>query len=140
MSAAFTLPVRVYYEDTDAAGIVYYPNYLRFAERARTEFLRFIGFDHIRLAREERMHFVVRSCGVEYLRPAMLDDALMVDTHIRSIGGARLDLLQIVRRDDDILVEITIRLACMGADGKPVRLPAALRQRFETLSKQEEAV
>lgn len=140
MSAAHTLPVRVYYEDTDAAGIVYYPNYLRFAERARTEFLRDIGFDHIRQAREERMHFVVRSCAVEYLRPARLDDALMVETHISALGGARVDLRQIVTRDSVPLVEIDIRLACMGPDGRPVRLPGGLRQRFESLSKQEEAV
>ena len=140
MSAVHTLPVRIYYEDTDAAGIVYYPNYLRFAERARTEFLRDIGFDHIRLAREERMHFVVRSCAVDYLRPARLDDALTVETHISAIAGARLDLRQIVTRDAETLVEIDIRLACMGPDGRPVRLPAALRQQFERLSKQEEAV
>ena len=134
-----SLAIRVYYEDTDAAGIVYYPNYLRFAERGRTEFLRAIGYDHVRLAREEGMHFVVRRCEIDYLASARLDDLVRVDTTVLALGGATLDMDQTVLRDDAVLARARVRLACMSVEGRPRRFPAALRARFEELQSREEA-
>ena len=134
-----SLDIRVYYEDTDAAGIVYYPNYLRFAERGRTEFLRAIGYDHVRLAREEGLHFVVRRCEIDYLAPARLDDLVRVDTAILAMGGATLDMDQTISRGGAVLVKARVRLACMGVEGRPRRFPAALRARFEELETREEA-
>lgn len=120
------LSVRVYYEDTDAAGIVYYANYLRFAERARTELLRSLGF-----SRTDQTHgvaFAVRNCTVDYLAPARLDDGLDIETQIVNLQGASLEVAQTIRRDGKTLVHLTVRMACMGGDGNVVRMPAELRE------------
>lgn len=121
------LPVRVYYEDTDAAGIVYYANYLRYAERGRTEMLRRVGGEHMRLMRQEGIAFAVRHCTADYLAPARLDDALEVRTRLVEVAGASLRARQDVRRDGTDLVRLTVRLACLRGDGRPARLPAGLR-------------
>jgi acyl-CoA thioester hydrolase len=120
-------PIRVYYEDTDAAGIVYYANYLKFAERARTEWLRETGHEHAALMKERGFAFAVRRCAVEYLKPARLDDLLEVETQILAFGAATLDILQIVRRDDVTLAELKIQLALLGPEGRPARLPESVR-------------
>jgi acyl-CoA thioester hydrolase len=86
-------PIRVYYEDTDAGGVVYYANYLRFAERARTEFMREAGADHAGMLRDTGLSFFVRRCEVDYLKPARLDDFLQVETQIINVGGASLEAL-----------------------------------------------
>ena len=101
--SAFEWPVRVYFEDTDAGGIVYHASYLRFAERARTEWLRALGFGQRGLAERFGCIFAVRRCGLDCRRPARLDDALVVVTRPRSIGGARLALSQEVRRGAELL-------------------------------------
>lgn len=142
MSGRHRFAVRVYYEDTDAGGVVYHANYLRFAERARTEFLRDLGFDHARLAREAGLVFVVRACAVDFRRPARLDDALDVVTEVARLGGARLDLIQTVepRGGGPPLVEMTIRLACADAAGKPRRLPAGLARSMNRSRHERETV
>lgn len=122
-----SFPVRVYYEDTDAGGVVYYANYLRFAERARTELLRELGFDHTALLRDEGLVFAVRGCEAEYLRPARLDDLLEVRSRFVEATGASLWLDQTVTRDGETLVELKLRLVCLRADGRPARLPSVLR-------------
>jgi acyl-CoA thioester hydrolase len=119
-------PIRVYYEDTDAAGIVYYANYLKFAERGRTEMLRERGFEHRRIRAEQGLAFVVRRCVIDYHRPARLDDALWVETAIARIGRASLDLAQVIRTEDNILVSLEVRLALLNEKLRPVRVPAAL--------------
>lgn len=126
-------PARVYYEDTDAAGIVYYANYLKFAERARTEMMRCLGTEHRSLMREAGIAFAVRSCSADYLAPARLDDPLIVRTKIRELRGASMRAVQTVaRRDSDggetLLVEMEIRLACMDGNLRPARLPALVRR------------
>lgn len=118
---------RVYYEDTDAAGLVYYANYLRFAERARTEALREGGCDHAQLFRDTGVALVVRRCVVDYLAPARLDDMLSIETRVVAVRGATIDLLQTVRRGESDLVRIEIRLVAMTRDGRPTRIPAAVR-------------
>jgi acyl-CoA thioester hydrolase len=119
-------PLRVYYEDTDAAGIVYYANYLKFVERARTELLRERGIDHRRLQADHGLAFAVRDCAIDYIRPARLDDALEVHTRVLEISGATIRIEQTVRRAREALVRITMRIVCLREDGRPARLPAPL--------------
>jgi len=132
-AAAHRFPVRVYYEDTDAAGIVYYANYLKFAERARSEWLREIGGDEAKALRASGLLFVVRRCEVEYLQAARLDDLLEVVTRVTGFAGATLDLEQIVRRDEVELVTMNVTRACLNAAGRPARLPTALRAALASL-------
>ena len=138
MSASITpgihsMKLRVYYEDTDAAGIVYYANYLKFAERGRTEMIRKLGFAHSEIAKEIGTLFTVRRCSIDYRAPARLDDALTVDTRVVEIGGATLLLDQQIRRDEDILVQIDMLVACIGREGRARRVPAGLRAALITL-------
>ncbi len=121
------LTCRVYYEDTDAAGIVYYANYLKFAERARTEFMRCLGADHTELRNVDGLAFAVRRCTVDYLRPARLDDVIAVHTRVTHVGGASLSMDQTVRRDGEDITALDVRLVCIDADGQPLRLPDRLR-------------
>ena len=122
------MPVRVYYEDTDAGGIVYYANYLKYAERARTELLRANGIENSTLLDEQNVAFAVRECHADYIKPARLDDALEVRTRVTETGGASLRMHQDVCRDGDVLVAIDVRLACMDiTNGTPKRLPKVVR-------------
>ncbi len=122
-----SLPLRVYYEDTDAAGMVYHANYLKFAERGRSEMLRSLGFPHRKLAAEEGVGFAVRRCSIEYLAPAWLEDALVVDTTLVELGAATLNLRQQIRRAGELLADLDVLVACIGRDGRPRRVPGALR-------------
>jgi acyl-CoA thioester hydrolase len=127
-------PIRVYFEDTDAGGVVYHGNYLKFAERARTELMRAGGFDHSGLAKEHGVLIVVRDCTMEFIAPARLDDALEVRSQITTIGGASLSIRQEVFRPmpetggDKLLVRVELRLACIDREFRPARLPEALKR------------
>lgn len=121
---------RVYYEDTDAAGVVYYANYLKYAERARSELLREMGTDNSSLLRQHGVVFAVKDCAVYYHEPARLDDALQIHTRILKIGGASFSAEQRVERSGRLLVGMTVRVACLNAEGRPARLPGALRSAF----------
>jgi acyl-CoA thioester hydrolase len=127
-------PIRIYYEDTDAAGIVYYANYLKFIERARTEMMRLYGVEHERARQSGGTAFIVRRCEIEYVAPARLDDELVVETRIKELGGASILLGQDVLRDAATLVRATVLVACIGAHGRPVRLPAELRSSLSSLN------
>lgn len=130
-TAVFSWPVRVYYEDTDAGGVVYYANYLRFLERARTEWLRSLGFEQAKLLRDFGVIFVVKRVAIEYLQPARFDDALTVTVQLSSMKHASLDLSQSVLREVP-LIEAQVVIACVDPTRfKPARLPAALQQRLE---------
>ena len=122
-----SMPLRVYYEDTDAAGIVYYANYLKFVERGRTEMMRELGFAHSGIAAESGIVFTVRRLTADYRQPARLDDLLSVETRIVEIVGATLLLDQRVCRDGAVLAALDVLVACVGRDGKPRRVPPALR-------------
>ena len=126
-------PVRVYYEDTDAAGIVYYASYLRFAERARTEMLRALGIGQEEMRRVHGLGFVVRRLEVDYPRPARLDDELVIETRPLRIGAASLDLQQLVRRGDELLTRLVVQVALVDDAGRPKRLPSVLRERLSGL-------
>lgn len=131
----FSLPVRVYYEDTDAGGVVYYANYLKFLERARTEWLRAAGFEQPELMRDHNVIFVVRSVAIEYLQPARFNDALDVTVRLEKLGSCTIDVFQTVERDAR-LVEARVRIVCVDQRNgfKPVRIPAFIRQQLEGAS------
>ena len=133
--AAFSVPVRVYWEDTDAAGIVFYANYLKFFERARTEWLRSLGHEQERLRAEHGTMFVVTDTAVRYRLPARLDDLLDVTVHLQHVGRARMSIRQQVRRRDGresvLLAEGTIRIGCVSSiEGagtfRPQRIPISI--------------
>ena len=128
------LPIRVYYEDTDAGGIVYYASYLRFAERARTEMLRLAGIEQDRLRAESGLSLAVRSCAVDYLKPARLDDRLDIVSQVSALGGASLVAAQDVFCSANLLARLSVRLACIGRSGRAVRLPLFLRAALEPFS------
>ena len=124
-------PLRVYYEDTDAAGIVYHASYLRFAERGRTEMLRELGFDHRSLAQKHGVVFAVSRCLIDFRRPARLDDLLEVRTRPLAVGGARLELEQLVTRADATLAKLVVTLAVLDrSELRPKRLPDDVRAKF----------
>ncbi|MGE5269092.1 MAG: tol-pal system-associated acyl-CoA thioesterase [Thiohalocapsa sp.] len=122
------MPLRVYYEDTDASGIVYYANYLKFAERGRTEMMRELGFAHSGIVADSGVVFTVRRLSADYRLPARLDDALCVITQVVEIAGATILLDQQIRRGDVPLVVLEVLVACVGQDGRPRRVPPGLRQ------------
>jgi acyl-CoA thioester hydrolase len=123
--SGFVWPVRVYYEDTDAGGIVFYANYLKYFERARTELLRACGVDQRRLDEEAGIVFVVRRTALDYTAPARLDDLLTLDSRVDRLGGASVDFTQEAWRGEELLATGSIRVACVArATLKPAALPA----------------
>ncbi|MFK7161445.1 tol-pal system-associated acyl-CoA thioesterase [Marinospirillum sp. MEB164] len=131
LSQSFVWPVRVYYEDTDAGGRVYYVNYLKFMERARTEWLRDLGWEQSVLP----VLFVVRQAQIDYVAPALLDDALKVDVQLTHQQGARLHFVQQIWRDEVCLCRAEIQVACIDAQThQPCRLPAELRAALQPKS------
>ena len=120
----FSFPIRVYYEDTDAGGIVYYANYLRFAERARTEYLRHIGFNQDDLLKNKGVGFVVRECKVSYKTPAKLDDALNITCKVTELKGVSLKMEQTLYRNDTILAQIEVTLVFLSIQTmRPTKIP-----------------
>ena len=139
--AVHRLPIRVYYEDTDAGGLVYHSNYLRFAERGRTEMLRALGSAHTDLVQTEGVTFAVRRCEIDFRWPAKLDDLLEVETRIADIGGASIVFEQTIFKVDDmaattdrrLLVRILLTVFCLNPQGRPVRLPGPVRLALDDL-------
>jgi len=125
------LAVRVYYEDTDFSGRVYHASYVRFMERGRTEWLRTLGYEHGALAGEQRVVFAVRRLEIDYFAPAAIDDLLRIETRVASVRGAAIEFAQIVARGDKTLAAATILVAALR-DGRPMRIPPALRAQLET--------
>ena len=127
----FLWPVRVYYEDTDAGGLVYYANYLKYMERARTEWLRGVGFEQTDLAHCHGVIFVVRSAAIEYLVPARFNDELQVTVELIKVGAGQIDLVQRVSRGDTLLVQAAVKLACVArATMRATRIPQPLATRI----------
>lgn len=123
-------PIRVYYEDTDLAGIVYYANYLKFIERARTEWVASLGVDQIALKARDGIVFAVRRVEADYLRPAKFADDLVVETRMQSLGGARIVLDQAILRGGERLFASIVTLVCLTEDGHAARLPAEVRAKL----------
>lgn len=127
---AHSFAVRVYYEDTDLAGIVYYANYLKFIERARTEWVAALGVDQMALRAAQGIVFAVRRVEADFLRPAKFGDDLLVETSVQSLGGARIVLEQVVTRGGERLFASVVTLVCLTEDGHAARLPVDLRARL----------
>jgi len=126
------LAVRVYYEDTDAGGVVFFPNYLKFFERARTEWLRSLGYEQSRMALDHQRIFVIRNLDMAYRKPARLDDLLTIRTLVTRVGRASIHFAQRALRGTELLAEGTIEVCCVDADSlKPAGLPANLRATLE---------
>lgn len=126
--SVFVWPVRVYYEDTDAGGIVFYANYLKFAERARTEMIRLMGFESARLQDDLGVAIAVHHISADYVSPARLDDLLSVHTSIDEIGGASITMHQVIKLDHRIVCDIRVRVVCINlAKGRAERLPSHIR-------------
>jgi acyl-CoA thioester hydrolase len=123
------LTLRVYYEDTDFSGRVYHASYLRFLERGRTEWLRNQGFEQRELAAAGTLVFAVRRIEIDYLMPALMDDLLTIETRIDTVGGASIDFAQLISRGDEKLVKAFVCVAALS-NGRPVRLPKNMRERF----------
>lgn len=129
---SFAWPVRVYYEDTDSGGVVYYANYLKFLERARTEWLRALGFEQTELLRDYNVLFVVRRVEIDYLRPARFNDALTVTLAVRGMGRSWVELDQTATRGAEVLVTAHIKIVCVnGQSFKPAGIPSAIKVKME---------
>jgi acyl-CoA thioester hydrolase len=131
---AFSIPVRVYYEDTDAGGVVYYANYLRFFERCRTEWMRAAGYGQAQLATESGIGFVARKASCEYLKPARLDDELSIGLQVEKLTRVRVIFRQWASRGDDVLVTGNVEIACVNmATMTPAPIPDFLHTKLEAL-------
>ena len=128
----FTYPIRVYYEDTDAGGVVYHARYLHFFERARTEYLRQLGFSQQILLAEMQLAFVVKTMEIDYCYPARLDDLLLVETLVEEVKGATIRFVQTLKRNETILCKSAVKVACVGLGKmKPVAIPAGIKAEFQ---------
>jgi acyl-CoA thioester hydrolase len=130
----FTWPLRIYYEDTDAGGVVYHANYLRFMERARSEWLRSLGFEQDRLRQQDGVIFTVTQITIDFRRPARFNDSIIVTTQVTNFRGASLVFAQHIARGEDRLVDATVRVAALNAATlRPRPLPSELTQRLKVL-------
>ena len=131
MNSVFKWPQRVYYQHTDAGGMVFHANYLAFMENARTEMLQAANVDLGKLLRDDGVCFVVHSANIRFIRPALLNDMLATTARVEKVGGARMVFEQQVRRGEELLVEATITIACVDAKTyKLIPVPAAIREKF----------
>ena len=128
---AHNIDIRVYYEDTDAGGIVFYANYLRFAERGRTEYLRDLGYENKSLMDKQGVIFVVRKVEADYLTPSYLDDMLRMETSVIELKNASFKMKQSLFRHNELIFSVDVILVCVDRAGKPVRLPDELRTAME---------
>lgn len=123
-----SIQFRVYYEDTDSGGVVYYANYLKFAERARTELLRAIGLNQSALAKEQDLLFVVRNVNMELFSPAKLDDLLEITTYVKDISGAAMQMIQEVQCNKKNIAAIDVTVVCINSNFRPKRIPNEIKQ------------
>jgi acyl-CoA thioester hydrolase len=130
----FSFPVRIYFEDTDSGGVVYHSNYLKFMERARTEWLRSVGIDQRHLKHEELIMFVVHRIDIQYKLPARFNDDLVVKSELIEIGSSKIEFRQMIYRDEELLIDANVDIACIDSEKfKPVRIPSAVKQTMESL-------
>ena len=131
MSMQFTYTVKVYYEDTDAEGVVYYANYLKFLERARTEAIYSLGLTNTKLLNDCGVLIIVKSCNINYLRPAKFEDNLKINSTIKSITRTSFVMKQVINRNKDLISEAEIRLVTINRKGKPIKIPDILKNQFK---------
>ena len=135
----YCLPLRIYYEDTDAGGIVYYANYLRFAERARTEMLRHAGIEQQGFRAQNGLIFAVSSCQIHYRQPARLDDRIIVKARVEAMTAARIKMQQEIWRDGDRLADLEVQIVCLREDGRPARVPPMVKASLELFTREGKA-
>jgi len=130
------LPVRIYFEDTDTSGIVYHARYLHFMERGRTEFMRCLDIPHSSMMEgEDAAAFAVKSIHIDYARPAIVDDALIVQSHVTDVKGSSCSLSQKIMRGEEVLVSASLRVVVIGQNLRPRRIPKEMRRHFEAIMK-----
>ena len=129
----FTFKLKVYYEDTDAGGVVYYANYLKFMERARSDALKSLGFTNKLLIEENETYIIVKSCNINYKKPALLEDDLEIKSNIKQISKTSFFMSQKVFKDNDQITEADIHLVTIDKKGKPIKIPEKLKEELEKL-------
>ena len=131
MHENFFHKLKIYYEDTDSGGVVYYANYLKFLERARTEALFSIGFSNKKIQNLFKSLIIVKSCNIEYKKPAYLEDELKIRSFVKSITKTSFFMNQIITKNDDVIVESQVHLVFTNKDGKPVKIPDEIYSKFK---------
>ena len=130
MSNEFVHEIKVYYEDTDSGGVVYYSNYLKFLERARTEMITLIGLSNKKLLDKYNTLIIVKSCNIEYLKSAKLEDKLKVYSSVESFNKASFVMIQYIKRNNDLIIKAKIKLVTVNESGKPIKIPSILKKQF----------
>ena len=125
------LRIKVYYEDTDAGNVVYYANYLKFLERARTEMISSIGLSNKKLIDEHGIYIIVKSCKIEYKKPVMLEDLIEINSNVKSVTRSTIIMDQIIKKDENIVTESEIVLITVNKSGKPVKIPDVLEYKLK---------
>ena len=128
MSKEFKHEIKVYYEDTDAGGVVYYSNYLKFLERARTEMIVSIGLSNKKLLEDYKTLIIVKSCNIEYIKSAKLEEKLQIYSSIETFNKASFVIIQNIKRDNDLIVKARIKLVTVNQEGKPIKIPSIFKQ------------
>ena len=128
MSKDFKHEIKIYYEDTDAGGVVYYSNYLKFLERARTEMLESIGLSNKKLLEDYNTLIIVKSCNIEYTAPARLEDKIQIYSSIETFNKASFDVIQNIKKNDNLIVKAKVKLVTVNKDEKPVKIPSILEK------------
>ena len=131
MSNEFMHEVKVYYEDTDSGGVVYYSNYLKFLERARTEMIESVGLSNKKLLEEYKTLIIVKSCNIEYVSPAKLEDKIQIYSSIESFNKASFVIIQNIKKDDNLIVKAKLKLVTVNQEGKPIKIPSVLQNKLE---------
>ena len=130
MAKEFTHEIKVYYEDTDSGGVVYYSNYLKYLERARTEMISSIGLSNNKLLEEYKILIIVKSCNIEYLKSAKLEDKLQIYSSIESFNKASFVMIQNIKKNDNLIIKAKVKLVTVNKDGKPIKIPSVLKKQF----------
>jgi len=133
MSKDFKHEIKIYYEDTDAGGVVYYSNYLKFLERARTEMLESIGLSNKKLLEEHKTLIIVKSCNIEYIAPSRLEDKIQIYSSVETLNKASFDVIQNIKKNDNLIVKAKVKLVTVNKDGKPIKIPSILEKSLKNI-------
>ena len=130
MTKEFKHEIKIYYEDTDVGGVVYYSNYLNFLERARTEMIETVGLSNKKLLEESKTLIIVKSCNIEYVSPAKLEDKITIYSSIESLSKASFVIIQNIMKDDTLIVKAKLKLVTVNQEGKPIKIPSVLEKKL----------
>ena len=133
MTKEFKHEIKIYYEDTDVGGVVYYSNYLNFLERARTEMIETVGLSNKKLLEENKTLIIVKSCNIEYVSPAKLEDKITIYSSIQSLSKASFVIIQNIMKDDTLIVKAKLKLVTVNQEGKPIKIPSILEKNYQLI-------